>query len=403
MTIALTDRADLTGRQEVELTILMPCLNEAETIAACIVKAQAFLGRSGVVGEVLIADNGSTDGSREIALALGARVEPVAARGYGSALLGGIAAARGRYTIMGDADDSYDFASLDLFLERLRQGCDLVMGNRFKGGIRAGAMPFLHRYLGNPVLSALGRRLYRVPIGDFHCGLRGFRTAGMRAIGLHLPGMEFASEMVVKAALAGLAIAEVPTVLAPDGRSRPPHLRTWRDGWRHLRFLLLLCPRWLFLYPGLGLAALGAAGMASLLAGPRHLYGVELDVHTLVYCAAAIVVGFQVAAFALFAQYFGPGAGLAPRRSRLLAVAESWSLEGGLAIGALLTLAGIAGSIHALGIWSAQNYGDLDPSSTLRVVVPSATAIMLGLQMAFSSFLISMLSMVGRVESPTGG
>lgn len=247
--------------QTCELTILMPCLNESETLATCIMKAKAYLERSGVDGEVLIADNGSTDGSQEIARGLGARVVDVAQKGYGAALLGGIAAARGKYTIMGDADDSYDFSSLQVFVDKLRQGVDLVMGNRFKGGIAPGAMPPLHRYLGNPVLSWIGRLFFRISIGDFHCGLRGFNTEAIRHCDLKTTGMEFASEMVVKASLYGLSMAEVPTTLAKDGRSRPPHLRTWRDGWRHLCFLLTYAPHWLYMYPALALMGV-AAGLA---------------------------------------------------------------------------------------------------------------------------------------------
>src|SRR5580658_8051259 len=273
-----------------ELTILMPCLNEAETLAVCITKAMSWLERSGVRGEVLIADNGSTDGSQAIAIEAGARVVPIAAKGYGSALLGGIKAARGRFVIMGDSDDSYDFGSLDAFVEKLRDGHDLVMGNRFKGGIKKGAMPPLHRYIGNPVLTTIGRIFFHSPCGDFHCGLRGFDREAILSLDLQAPGMEFASEMVVKATIQGLNITEVPTTLSPDGRSRPPHLRSWRDGWRHLRFLLLFSPRWLFLYPGLGLMALGVGSMVWLLPEPRMVGRITLDIHTLFYASLAVVV-----------------------------------------------------------------------------------------------------------------
>src|SRR5271165_1983666 len=264
-----------------EFTILMPCLNEAETLANCISKARAFIARSGCTGEVVIADNGSTDGSEAIAEANGARVVHVVERGYGSALLGGIRAARGRYVIMGDSDDSYDFSDLDAFVDKLRDGHALVMGNRFKGGIKPGAMPPLHRYLGNPVLTTVGRIFFRSPCGDFHCGLRGFDRAAILGLDLQAPGMEFASEMVVKATIHNLNIAEVPTTLWPDGRTRPPHLRSWRDGWRHLRFLLLFSPRWLFLYPGIGLMVAGAIMMAWLLPAPRTIGGVTFGIHTL--------------------------------------------------------------------------------------------------------------------------
>ena len=278
----------------IELSIVMPCLNEAETLAVCVRAARRFLETHGLSGEVIVADNGSTDGSQQIANALGARIVHVPARGYGAALIGGIAAARGRFVAMGDADDSYDFEGLMPFVETLRGGADLVMGNRFRGGIAAGAMPPLHRWLGNPVLSALGRTFFRVPIGDFHCGLRAFRRERVLDLGLASPGMEFASEMVVKAALDGLAIAEVPTTLRPDGRSRPPHLRTWRDGWRHLRFLLTWAPKWLLLYPGLALIAAGLFGLAALLPGDLKLGGIELGVHTMIFASMAVLMGAQL-------------------------------------------------------------------------------------------------------------
>ena len=285
-----------------ELTILMPCLNEAETLATCIRKARDFLARSGVVGEVLIADNGSTDGSQAIAVVNGARVVPIAEKGYGSALIGGIRAARGRYVIMGDSDDSYDFSRLEAFVDKLRQGYALVMGNRFKGGIKPGAMPPLHRYLGNPVLTAIGRLFFRSPCGDFHCGLRGFDRQAILDLDLQAPGMEFASEMVVKATIHRLAVTEVPTTLSPDGRSRPPHLRSWRDGWRHLRFLLLFSPRWLFLYPGMALF-LGGVGLTGwLLPQARVVGGVNLDIHTLFYASIAVVLGAHLMLFWVFAK-----------------------------------------------------------------------------------------------------
>lgn len=383
--------ADVQERQ-LELTILMPCLDEAETIGACIAKASEFLARTGIAGEILVADNGSTDGSPEIAAGLGARVVPVALRGYGSALAGGIAAARGAHIVMGDADGSYDFAALDQFVAQLRAGADLVMGNRFAGGIKPNAMPFLHRFLGNPVLSWLGRLLYGAPVGDFHCGLRGFRADAIRPLGLNSPGMEFASEMVVKATVAGLRIAEVPTTLSPDGRSRAPHLRTWRDGWRHLRFLLLLCPRWLFFYPGVALLGLGFAAMIWLLPGPRRIGGVVLDVNTLVYCAVATITGAQAIAFSLLARSLAARDGLLPARSTLVGMARLWTLEAGLVAGAVLTLAGIAASVWAVEIWQHAGFGELDPSQSLRVVVPAATAIALGLQGMFASFLLAMVA-----------
>ena len=296
----------------------MPCLNEAETLAICVRKARGFLDASRIQGEVIVADNGSQDGSVAIALQEGARIVPVAARGYGAALLGGIADARGRYIIMGDADDSYDFSDLGTFVEQLRAGADLVVGNRFRGGIAPGAMPLLHRYLGNPILSFLGRLFFFVKIGDFHCGLRGFNRDRILALGLRTTGMEFASEMVVRSALAGYRIAEVPTTLRPDGRSRPPHLRTWRDGWRHLRFLLMYSPRWLFFYPGLALLAFGLIGTVLLLPGRFYIGSVGIDIHTFIVACISILLGAPKSHLrgrrATIRRQAGPVAGLAALR-----------------------------------------------------------------------------------------
>ena len=301
------------SESDLELTILMPCLNEAETIARCVDKARGFLSARGVAGEVLVADNGSSDGSQAIAEAHGARVIGVPERGYGAALIGGIAAARGRFVIMGDADDSYDFAALMPFVERLRAGADVVMGNRFQGGIAAGAMPALHRYLGNPGLSFLGRLFFGVRTGDFHCGLRGFDRDRVRVLDLRTTGMEFASEMVVRAALAAYRIEEVPTTLSPDGRSRPPHLRPWRDGWRHLRFLLIYSPRWLFLYPGLAILLAGMIGTAVLLPGAVSIAGIVFDLHTFIVSCFAILVGLQSITFAVIARKYAAQRGLVRR------------------------------------------------------------------------------------------
>jgi glycosyltransferase involved in cell wall biosynthesis len=385
---------DVSGPESpCEVTVLMPCLDEAETIAICIKKAQGYMESRGISGEVLIADNGSTDGSQAIAEGLGARVVSVAEKGYGSALLGGIEAAKGRFVIQGDADDSYDFSDLDLFIEKLREGNALVMGNRFKGGIKPGAMPPLHRYLGNPVLTGFGRLFFNSPVGDFHCGLRGFDRQAVAGLGLTSSGMEFASEMVVKATLQGLKIAEVPTTLSPDGRSRAPHLRSWRDGWRHLRFLLLFSPRWLFLYPGASLMALGLGSMIWLLPGPRQVGGLTLDVHTLVYSAAAIVCGFQAVAFAVFAKIYAIDAGLLPADSRIAKLGDLFSLEIGLIIGVLLLLGGLGVSIFAVEFWGRSEFGDLDPTVSMRIVLPGVTALILGLQIIFSSFFFSVLEL----------
>jgi hypothetical protein len=380
--------------RDVELTILMPCLNEAETIATCIDKAHGFLARAGVAGEILIADNGSADGSVEYALARGARVIAVTERGYGAALRAGIAAARGRYVIMGDADDSYDFSRLELFLARLREGSDLVMGNRFAGGIAPGAMPFLHRYLGNPVLSLIGRMFFRSGIRDFHCGLRGVRRDRILALDLRTSGMEFASEMVVRAALNRLAIAEVPTTLAVDGRSRPPHLRTWSDGWRHLRFLLMFSPRWLFLYPGAALFAIGLLGTSVLLPGPLMLtsqFGV--DDHTFLVATIAILVGVQVVGFGVIARHFAAANGLLPRSKSLDGLMARVSLERGLLIALALMCSGIGGVAWSLWQWAALNFGPLAAPEVMRVLTLSLVLIATAVQLAFTVFLLGIIDL----------
>jgi len=383
----------LIQETEIELSVLMPCLNEAETLATCIKKAQKALDDLGVSGEVIVADNGSTDGSPEIAERLDARVVHVAEKGYGSALRGGIQAARGKYIIVGDADDSYDFTNLGPFLEKLRAGYELVMGNRFKGGIEPSAMPALHKYLGNPVLTGIGRLFFRSPCGDFHCGLRGFSKAAIESLDLRTTGMEFASETVVKASLHGLQIAEVQTTLSVDGRNRPPHLRSWRDGWRHLRFLLLYSPRWLFLYPGLLLMLIGTMVSGWLLVGPRVVDGITLDVHTFLYAAIAIVIGYQTVIFAIFTKVFAITEGLLPEDPRLKTLFRYIKLETGILAGALLLATGIGLSIYALSFWSATSFGPLDPSRTLRLVIPAVTAIALGLQTVLSSFFLSILGL----------
>ena len=376
-----------------ELSIIMPCLDEAETLEVCITKARASLEQNGIEGEILIADNGSSDGSQKIATELGARVLNVERRGYGAALMGGIAAARGRYVIMGDADDSYDFSNLMPFVEKLREGYELVMGNRFKGSIEPGAMPPLHYYLGNPVLSGIGRLLFPSPCGDFHCGLRGFSRDAIRRLELQTTGMEFASEMVVKATLMGLRVTEVPTTLAPDGRSRAPHLRSWRDGWRHLRFLLLYSPRWLFLYPGALLMTAGLALGLWILPGARQVGGLTLNVHTLLYASAAVSIGFQSIVFAVFTKVFAIQAGLLPEDPRLTSLFRIVTLETGLIAGAGLTAVGLAGTVWALTDWSSRAFGPLDPSQTQRIVIPSTLALVLGLQIVLSSFFLSVLGL----------
>ena len=376
----------------IELTILMPCLNEAETLAVCVQKARGFLDRAGIVGEVLIADNGSTDGSQLIAEDNGARVVAIPERGYGAALIGGIAAARGRYVIMGDADDSYDFENLDAMVDRLRAGDELVMGNRFRGGIMRGAMPFLHRYLGNPVLSFLGRLLFRIPVGDFHCGLRGFSREAAVKLRLKSTGMEFASEMVVKAAFHGLRMAEVPTVLSPDGRSRPPHLKTWRDGWRHLKFLLLHSPTWLFVYPGFAMILLGLVGAAMLSGGSVHIGRVELDIHTMIVSCFAVMIGAQFVSFGALARRYAMVEGFVPGPAKFQGLILGMTLEPLLRVAGVVLLGGLVGCIWAVSNWAHSGFGPILYYSVLRVLVPSLTAVAVAAQLAATAFLTSLLT-----------
>lgn len=365
---------------EIELTILMPCLNEAQTLALCINKAKAFLVSSQITGEILISDNGSTDGSQEIAIALGARVVNVPIRGYGAALAAGIAAANGQFVIMGDSDDSYDFSSLSLFVERLRGGAQLVLGNRFKGGIAPGAMPNLHRYLGNPVLSFLGRLFFRVPVGDFHCGLRGFSRKAILELGLVTQGMEFASEMIAKGSIAGYRIEEVPTTLRPDGRGRPPHLNTWRDGWRHLRFLLLFCPRWLFLYPGLAMLACGIVGFLLLQPGSLKFTSVGLGIHSLLYMGAFAIIGMQLIQLALLTKWMGMLSGIVPVPVGLARWVPYLKLETGLMAGAALFLVGVIWSARLVVDWGYGGFGALEPEEVMRWAIPAVTLMIVGLQ-----------------------
>jgi glycosyltransferase involved in cell wall biosynthesis len=383
-------------REDVELSVVMPCLNEAATVGACVKKAADALEQHGIRGEVIVADNGSTDGSQQIARQFGARVVAVERRGYGSALQSGIAAARGKFVLMGDADDTYDFSQLNEFVAKLRDGFDLVMGNRFQGKILPGAMPALHRYLGNPVLTGLGRLFFESPVGDFHCGLRAFRKDAIERLGLRTLGMEFASEMVVKASAFGLRVTEIPTTLAPDRRDRAPHLRTWRDGWRHLRFLLLYSPRWLFLYPGIALVASGLAVSAWLLPGPRRVGSVVFDVHTLLFGAMAVLIGFQSIVFAAFTKIFAISEGLLPEDARLSRIFRYVTLEAGLAAGVLLILAGAGAWATGLAYWRARQYGPLDVEWTLRIVIPGVVLFTLGFQAVLSSFFLSVLGMSRR-------
>ncbi len=376
-----------------ELSVVMPCLNEAETLAICIKKAQGFFEREQVNGEVVIADNGSTDGSQEIARNLNARVVDVAEKGYGNALIGGITAANDTYVMMGDADDSYDFSNMMPYLLKLREGYDLVMGNRFKGGIEKGAMPFLHKYLGNPVLSFIGRLFFNSKIGDFHCGLRGFSKEAFTRMELKTTGMEFASEMIVKASLKDMKIAEVPTTLSPDGRSRPPHLNTWRDGWRHLRFLVLYSPKWLFYYPGFILFFLGFIASAVLVYNPVTIGSVTFDVHTLLFTAVSLLIGFQFIVFYGLTKVFTVENGLLPKSKNYDRQFQFINLEKGLIVGAVLIIVGVVLSILAYNYWHDLNFGDITNSNTLRIVIPAVTTMLLGVQVILFSLFFSILGL----------
>jgi glycosyltransferase involved in cell wall biosynthesis len=373
----------------VELSIVMPCLNEAETLATCIRKAQSYLDRSGVSGEIVVGDNGSTDGSQQIAASLGARVIHVPIRGYGAALYGAISAAQGRYCIMGDADDSYDFENLDAFVDKLRQGYDLVMGNRFQGGILPGAMPWKNRYIGNPILSTIGKILFHAEVDDFHCGLRGFSKSAFQRMDLRTTGMEFASEMVIKSKLMGMKMTEVPTTLSPDGRSRPPHLLPYRDGWRHLRFMLLFSPNWLFLYPGMVAMLVGLAVGGLLLGQPIHINSIRLGLDTLVYCSTFVVVGFQAILFSLLSRMYAIQEGLYPKTARDRKYGQLITLERGLVIGAAILLAGLIAALYAVWEWKQHAFGLLETERIARIVIPSSVALSLGIEIILFSFLLS--------------
>ncbi|KAF0114196.1 MAG: glycosyl transferase family 2 [Hyphomonadaceae bacterium] len=377
---------------DIELSIVMPCLDEAETLGICIQKCQNFIKAHNLSAEIIIADNGSTDGSQKIATDVGARVVPVTIRGYGAALIGGIEAAKGRYVAMGDADDSYDFATLMPFIEKLRAGYDLCMGNRFQGGIAKGAMPPLHRYLGNPVLSFVGRLFYNIPIGDFHCGLRAFNKQSIMALNLNTTGMEFASEMVVKAALNRLKIAEAPTTLSPDGRTRPPHLRSWRDGWRHLKFLLTFAPKWLYLFPGLVLLGFGLIGLVWLLPGDGTIGNIKLGVHTLLFCSSFVLMSSQVLSFAFLARLFGVREGFWREGELLKRVREWFSVETGCIIGGIMIAAGAALSVRAVAYWAEQHYGPIAQSNLMRLTIPAVLLLCLGLQSVFTAFFAGLLT-----------
>jgi glycosyltransferase involved in cell wall biosynthesis len=376
-----------------ELSIVMPCLNEAETLALCIIKAQKYFKENGVDGEILIADNGSTDGSQAIAISNGAKVIDIPKKGYGSALKGGFEIAIGKYIIMGDADDSYDFSDLSSYVEKLREGNDMVIGNRFKGGIEKDAMPFLHRYLGNPVLSFIGRLFFNSKIGDFHCGLRGFSNEAYKRLQLTTTGMEFASEMIVKAHLLNLKIAEVPTKLYKDGRSRKPHLKTWSDGWRHLRFLLLYSPKWLFLYPGILLMLFGFLNSIILIYTPIKINTITFDVQTLLYTMSVLLLGFQFVVFYGLTKVFAVTQKLLPKSDRFDTLFKYISLEKGLILGFFLVTIGIVSSIYAVSFWSDNHFGTLNFRQTSRIIIPSVFTIIIGIQIVLFSFFFSILGL----------
>lgn len=377
--------------REIELTILMPCLNEAETLEICVKKAMSFLKDNNVNGEVLIADNGSTDGSQDIAIRNGARVVNVEQKGYGSALRGGSENARGKYVIMGDADDSYNFLNLMPFLEKLREGYELVMGNRFKGGIEKGAMPPLHKYLGNPVLSFIGRIFYPSEIKDFHCGLRGYNQAAIQGLQLQTTGMEYASEMVVQATLHKLKMIEVPTTLSPDGRSRPPHLRSWRDGWRHLKFLMMYSPDWTFLYPGLILSIIGLIMMVAIGVGPMRIGSVNFGINTMMYGSASLLVGINISLFSMFTKAYALSTGFIPNNPKTIGILEKFTVEKGVVIGVVLTLMGLIATIVAFVIWGNNSFGSLQPESIMKITIPATTLIAIGIEMIFASFFLGIL------------
>jgi glycosyltransferase involved in cell wall biosynthesis len=386
---------------ELELSVVMPCLDEAETLGTCVEKAMRAMRQAGIHGEVIVADNGSTDGSQAIAIGLGARVVPVPARGYGSALMGGIAAARGRYVLMGDADDSYDFLELPRFVEKLREGYALVQGCRLEAGggrVLPGAMPFLHRWWGNPMFSLLARLMFLAPVHDVYCGMRAFTRDHYERLEQRCTGMEFAVEMIVKSSIhAADRIAEVPITLHPDGRkAHAPHLKTFRDGWRTLRFLLLYSPRWLFLYPGAIMMLAGLVLSGLLLTGPKTIGGVTFEVHTLLYAALAVIIGFQAVTFSVFTKLFAIGERLLPEDPRLNRLFAVITMEKGLIAGAVLLLGGLAGSLYAVQGWASTGFGPLDRATTLRLVIPSAVAMVLGIQVTLASFFMSVLGLRRR-------
>lgn len=374
----------------------MPCLNEAESVGECIKKALALLEKEEIEGEVIIADNGSTDRSQEISLSHGAKLVYAMNKGYGAALQEGINNANGKYIIIGDSDGSYDFSNLMPFVNELRKGCDLVMGNRFKGGICKGAMPFLHKYFGNPVLSFIGRLFFQIKIKDFHCGLRGFTKRAYREMNLLSTGMEFASEMVVKAALLNMKIVEVPTTLSVDGRSGPSHLRTWHDGWRHLRFLLMFSPKWLFLFPGLFIIFISLIFSFILFINPIKVNGIVFDINTMIVSSFALLIGFQFVFFHSFAKIYSITSGLLPSDKKFENIFKYFTLERGLLTGIIIFLAGAIVMFMNFFNWSSAGFPDLVPSIFVRRILSGIVPCVLGIQIIIFSFIFSIIGIKGK-------
>lgn len=407
-TLAHRDVASLQSSRRgpgssVDLSIVMPCLNESETLEICICEAKEAIAESDLLGEIVIADNGSTDGSQQIATELGARVINVKEKGYGNALRGGILASRGLFVVMADSDASYDFGHAPRLVEKLREGYDLVMGNRFLGGIQPGAMPWKHRYIGNPILSGIGRLLFNCPAGDFHCGLRGFRRSSFEQMDLNTSGMEFASEMLIKATLKGMRVVEIPTVLRPDGRSRRPHLRSWRDGWRHLRFMLMFSPRWLFMIPGGAMMTCGLLAMVAIAkAGSVRFAGVGLNINTCMASAMFVILGTQLVFAGAFARQLGTTFGALPPSRAMESLKRRMNLEVGVVAGLLMTMLGTGLLASAWFVWRDTGYGQLDAQLTVRRVIPAVTLIILGVQTVFWSFFMNLIRFSGVARRVAG-
>jgi Glycosyl transferase family 2 len=389
--------AAVADQDSPEVSIVIPCLNEAETLESVLREVYETIRKCGLSAEIIVADNGSTDGSQEIGARVGARIVSVVERGYGSALRGGIMAARGNYIVMGDADGSYDFSAIPLFVDKLREGNELVMGNRFRGGIQPGAMPWVNQRFGNPLLSSLVRLFFRSGFGDVQCGLRAFTKPAFAKLNLQTTGMEFSSEMPIKALIMRLRIAEVPTVLRPDGRSRGPHMRPWRDGWRNLRFMLVYTPGWLFMVPGTLMLAVGLVGVVVLARGRLQVGSVAIDIHTLLVMAFLVIVGYQLIVFAVSTRFFATRAGFLPDSPLLEKLYPYVTLEMGAVGGAVATLLGLIGIAAAFISWQHVGLGPLDPYVTMRQLIPSALLTALGTETIFASFFLSIMGL-GRSE-----